>query len=98
MAAWNSRDVGYEGAVVFRAEHYCVIIKAFHQDLLESYLHIILIDFRFQDPFLKKDNGFPNGITIGEARASKQMLMLSVAAMRFYAHLDSKHNPGPINY
>ena len=44
MAAWNSRDVGCIGAVVFWAENDCVVIKAFHQDLLEFYLHIILLN------------------------------------------------------
>jgi len=34
VATWNRRDIGYEGAIVFRAEYYCVIIKAFHQEFL----------------------------------------------------------------
>ena len=51
----------------------------------------------YSGPFPKKDNDFPNGIILGELELVSRWRWLA-AAMRFYVHLDSKHNSGPINY
>jgi hypothetical protein len=48
-------------------------------------------------PFPKKDSDFPNGIILGELELVSRWRWLA-AAMRFYVHLESKHNPGSINY
>ncbi len=65
-----------------------------HADILQRAYPAIYFLFR---TLPKKDNDFPNGIILGELELVSRWRCLA-AAMRFYVHLDPKHNSGPINY